>query len=110
MRFKPKTQPVSQATPAGVDLPRAAAEAIEQAVIHQRTEAEDHERIAVQLPGGRAWLYGGQDEAVSKLAESMALDQEQAREAAKRLDTRIRGMVHSARRARRTAASWINRY
>lgn len=89
-------------------LPPKVAEALDKAMLHERPAGDDHHRIAVMLPGGRTWLYEGEDAAVQKLAESMAISQEQAKAAAKQLDKRIKAMVSKTRRERRAASSWVH--
>ncbi|QXZ10779.1 hypothetical protein KUF54_06120 [Comamonas sp. Y33R10-2] len=109
MRFKPRKrpEPAPMVEEASI-LPRAVVEALDKASLHERAEGEDHQRIAVMLPSGRAWMYEGEDESIQKLAEAMALSQEQAKAAAKQLDKRIRAMVSKTRRDRRAASSWVH--
>lgn len=111
MRFKPRKQPEPAPTPEhATTLPPKVAEALDKAMLHERAEGEGHHRVAVQIPGQKAFLYEGEDEAAAYLRARLALDLEQSREAAKRLDSRIRGMIRSARRERRAASSWVHNW
>lgn len=110
MRFKPRARPESVAEPVADNLPPKLAEAVDQAQLFERAAGDDHHRVAVQMPGQNAFMHEGQDETAAKLEASMAVGREHAKEAAKRLDGRIRQMVQASRRERRSAAAWVNRF
>jgi hypothetical protein len=110
MRFKPRTHQEQAPQAEAVALPPKVEEALDKATLHARAEGDDHHRVAVQLPGKPAFMYQGEDEAADKLAAMLSLEREQAKEAAKRLDTSIRKMIRTARRERRSAGSWVRNY
>lgn len=108
MRFKPRNRQEQAPKAEAVALPRAVAEALDKATLHERAPGEGHHRVVVTLPGQPAFFHEGQDESAAKLLASMALSQEQAKEAAKRLDARIKQIVRASRRERRAGTGWVN--